>query len=97
MPFVLQHAESNQIFSCSLINGYDLPYYGVKSWEDEDTANAELPSFLIAQHIDMDNPWKLIELEEHILKLCNVKAKNDSHYLIFLDASGRPYATRDSS
>lgn len=93
MPFVLQHTETHQIYSCSLINGYDLPYYGVKSWENEDMANAELSSFLDAQRFELDNLWKLIEIDEHVLKMCNVKARNDSRYLIFLDENGRPYAT----
>ena len=91
LPFVLHHTATQQIYACSLRNGYDLIYYGVKYWEDEEAATTELPDFL-ASHDTLDaGTWSLLEIDEQILKLCNVKLKNNPKYSCFLGADSRPY------
>ena len=91
MPFILHHAATQQIYACQLRNGYDLVYYGVKYWEDEEAALAELPTFLASQESLNAEAWSLLEVEEQVLKLCNVKLKNNPKYICFLGAEGRPY------
>ncbi|WP_314588692.1 hypothetical protein [Paenibacillus terrigena] len=92
MPFVLHHTATHQIYACLLRNGYDLIYYGVKYWEDEEAAKAELPDFLASHDILDADTWSLLEVDEQVLKLCNVKLKNSPKYICFLGAEGRPYA-----
>lgn len=91
MPYVLQHNTSRQIYACLLRNGYDLIYYGVKVWEDEDAAVQQLPEFLASQPSLDQDAWTLLDLDEHLLKLCNVKLKNDPRYRCYLGEDGRPY------
>jgi translation initiation factor 2 alpha subunit (eIF-2alpha) len=76
MPFVLQHTGTSQIYTCRLINQYQLEYYGTKFWESEKEAQ-EYPAFLAERGIEDAALWKLIEISEQQLKLCNVKLKND--------------------
>jgi len=92
VPFVLHHSTTQQIYACLLRNGYDLIYYGVKYWEDEEAAAAELPGFLTSHDIRDAGAWTLYEVDEQLLKLCNVKLKNNPNRICYLDAEGRPYA-----
>ncbi|WP_152394427.1 hypothetical protein [Paenibacillus guangzhouensis] len=91
MPYVLHHTATGQIYACLLRNGYDLVYYGVKYWEDEEAASTELPAFHASQELLATEAWSLLEIEEQVLKLCNVKLKNNPKYICFLDTEGRPY------
>jgi hypothetical protein len=76
MPFVLQHSVTSEIYTCRLVNHYDLPYYGTKFWSSEEEAQA-YPAFLKEQGIVDASLWKLVEISEQQLKVCNVKLKND--------------------
>lgn len=76
MPFVLQHSVTMQLYTCKLINHYDLEYYGTKFWSNAEEAQ-EYPAFLKEQGIDDASFWNLIEISEQQLKVCNVKLKND--------------------
>ncbi|WP_144028999.1 hypothetical protein [Paenibacillus rigui] len=77
MPLVLKHKITNQIYTCMLVNNYQLAYYGTKYWEGREEAEQQLNSFLASQGIEDMQAWGLLELSENQLKLCNVKLKND--------------------
>ncbi|WP_165971962.1 hypothetical protein [Paenibacillus piri] len=89
MPYVLKHNLTSQIYTCTLINGYRLPYYGTKYWDDEDTAAAEALPFLLAQSVDNGEAWEPLELTENQLKMCNVKLKNDPQLSLYWDDENR--------
>ena len=82
MPFVLKHDKTSQIFTCTLINSYELAYYGTKFWDDEEEARAAYSDFLRSQGVLEIGDWQLMELSDHDLKLCNVKLKNDPRLIL---------------
>ena len=88
MPFVLKHAASSELFACMLVNRYELPYYGVKDWEDEAAARSDKEPFLAAREADDPAAWDVVELEEMKLKMANVKLKNDPANRLYMDDSG---------
>lgn len=83
MPFVLLHKQSSEIYTCPLINLYNFPYYGTKAWEDRDEAENEYSAFLSERGTAPVSDWDLFELEEHKLKLCNVKLNNNPKKRLF--------------
>ncbi len=85
MPFVLKHDKTSQIFTCMLINNYQLAYYGTKFWEDEDEARSAYSDFLRSQAVNDIERWQLFELSDNELKLCNVKLKNDPRLSLLWD------------
>jgi hypothetical protein len=90
MYIVLKHKETGEIFSCSQKNIYDFMYHGVKSWEDEDTAAAELETVLAEHGCDDPWNWEVYDLkEEHTLKMCNVKLANNPAKRIYMRDDGR--------
>lgn len=88
MPYVLKHERTSELFACKLINRYDLPYYGVKDWEDEATAESDRGPFLAARQAEDADAWRVVEIEEMKLKMANVKLKNDPSNRVFLDDDG---------
>lgn len=88
MPFALKHAASSELFACMLVNRYELPYYGVKDWDDGQAAEDAKVSFLAAQGVEQTAEWDVVELEEMKLKMANVKLKNDPSNRIFIDGNG---------
>lgn len=82
MPYVLRHAQTNQLFTCMLVNRYDLPYYGTKYWESTEELHG-YPDFLRDRGVTDPEFWGPMELTDEQLKLCNVKLKNDPRYLLF--------------
>ncbi|TMV48464.1 hypothetical protein FE783_18285 [Paenibacillus mesophilus] len=88
MPFVLKHRASSELFACGLVNRYELPYYGVKDWDDEAAALGERESFLAAREVGDPADWDVVELEEMKLKMANVKLRNDPANRLFLDDGG---------
>lgn len=95
MAYVLKHKETSEIFSCTLINVYDLPYHGVKTWEDSAAAASELGQITAAAGHDQPSLWEVMQLEENRLKLCNVKLNNDANRRVFLLSDGRLEARSD--
>ncbi|NDI35552.1 hypothetical protein [Chengkuizengella sediminis] len=92
MPFVLKHRESSQIFTCNLINIYQLPYYGTKFWDTFKEAEEEAPTFLEQHQVNDSELWKVLEASEQKLKVFNVKLNNNSSNLLFIDEkSNSPY------
>lgn len=96
MPFVLKHQKTAEIFACRLINHYDLPYFGVKYWDDPKQAEEEAADFLKGQGAQEPDAWEVLEVEEHRVKLFNVKLANDENRKIFLDGEGRITVSRHS-
>ncbi|MFM9327454.1 hypothetical protein [Paenibacillus mesotrionivorans] len=97
MYYVLKHKETGEIFSCSQKNIYDFMYHGVKSWEDEDTAAAEMASVLAGQGYDEPEKWEVFDLEEeHTLKMCNVKLANNPAKRLYMREDGRLEARSDT-
>lgn len=76
MPFVLKHKQSSFIYTGMLVNNYKIAFYGVKFWEDPAEAERDAPEFLAGEQLDAAH-WELIEVEEHTLKLMNVKLANN--------------------
>ena len=93
MPYVLRNRETNEIYTCTLINNYDLPYYGTKYWDNHEEAVQERDSFLAAAQVISLPLWDIHEVEEHQVKLFNVKLKNNPQRKLFLDAEGRTSIT----
>lgn len=88
MPYVLKHEASSELFACGLVNRYELPYYGVKDWDDETAALGEREAFLSAREVADPEHWAVFELEERKLKMANVKLRNDPVNRVFLDDDG---------
>lgn len=88
MPYVLKHAASSELFACMLVNRYELPYFGVKDWEDEAAALQDKETFLSAQGEEDPAAWDVVELEERKLKLANVRLKNDPSNRLFVEDGG---------
>lgn len=89
MPYVLQHTQTLQLFTCHLVNHYQLVYYGVKYWETSEEAEQKFETFLQQQGIDNVKLWHVIEIEEGQMKICNVKLKNNSDHVIYWTAEGK--------
>ena len=83
MPFMVLDRNTNQIYTCKLINKYELSYYGIKYWEDEKTAEIEVKNFLLDQHVEHFDTWEVTEIDESLMKLGNVKLKNNPKYQLF--------------
>jgi hypothetical protein len=80
MPYILQHNTSLQIYSCMLINKYELAYYGIKYWDQLELAIAQYQKFLVEQGaVELDS-WSIVEMDEDKMKIGNVKLKNDPTY-----------------
>jgi hypothetical protein len=96
MPYVLKHRETSQIYTCMLVNHYELAYYGVKFWSDEAEAAAreEAAAWLAAKGVADADAWDVVRMDEATMKLGNVKLKNDPANELFLNAEGRPVAER---
>lgn len=88
MPYVLKHKQTGEIYSCTLINIYDIPYHGAKSWEDAETAEEQYAGFLHERNEDA-NAWRLSEVEDSRMKMFNVKLNNDPNRRLFMDQDGR--------
>jgi hypothetical protein len=89
LPFVLKHNESSRLFTCTLVNGYKLAYYGTKYWDFEDDAVSGLQPFLESQQVEDIEAWGLLELSENQLKMCNVKLKNDPRLSLYWDEASQ--------
>ncbi len=91
MPFILKHRESDEVFTTTLKNIYNLYYYGTKYWDDGEEAEQERESFLDEMNAANKHDWELIEVDERLLKLCNVKLANNPSLKLLLDEQGKPY------
>lgn len=89
MPYILRNTMTNEIYACTLINMYDIPYYGAKFWDDLETAQAQKDTFLRDQNAPSPIDWELYEAEEHTLKLLNVKLANKPSRKVFIEADGQ--------
>lgn len=85
MPFLLRRKENGEIFACTLVNVYQIPYYGAKFWEDEEQAYEEYSAWLVERNEDPD-AWEITQAEERQIKLFNVKLNNNPSRKIFLNA-----------
>jgi hypothetical protein len=94
MPYVLKQRETSQIFTCMLVNNYQLEYYGVKYWAEEEAAREEAAAFLSAQGVADPSVWDVVRLDESAIKLGNVKLKNDPANRLYLDEASRPVARK---
>jgi hypothetical protein len=72
-----------------LTNSYNLTYYGTKYWEWEEEAVEQLDQYLVGQGEEAPEEWAAFEVEEGVLKRYNVKLKNDSKLLLFVDGAGQ--------
>lgn len=96
MPYVMKNKESNEVFACTLINRYDYEYYGVKAWEDEQTAAEEYASFLLERGFDDIWLWEIAAIDEQQLRLGNVKLNNDPHKRLIWNEQGKWTVVRTS-
>jgi hypothetical protein len=89
MPFILKNKQTSEIFTCHLINNYQIPFFGTKFWDNPYTAQKEYITFLETHQVVQTEEWELIEVEEHQLKLFNVKLNNNPTKSLFLDENGK--------
>lgn len=89
MPIVLQHRETEQIYTCTLVNHYGLAYYGVKFWEEWEEAQATAPVIIETLSNGEPNLWQLIEMEENEMKICNVRLRNSTQYQLYWSSQSR--------
>jgi hypothetical protein len=94
LPFVLQHKDTSQVYTCMLVNHYRLEYYGVKFWEDKDEAEQDRVPFLQEKGVPDPESWRVAEMEEGQMKISNVKLKNDPGYILHWKENERPTATK---
>jgi hypothetical protein len=94
LPFVLQHKNTSQVYTCMLVNHYRLEYYGVKFWEDEEEAERDRVLFLQEKGVSDLESWRVAEMEESQMKISNVKLKNDPGYILHWKENERPVATK---
>jgi hypothetical protein len=89
MPFILKHAETSEVFTCPLINNYDIPFFGTQFWDHLSQAEQEKEAFLQSRLVENPEKWELLEIEEHQLKMFNVKLNNNPVKSLFLDDQGK--------
>lgn len=90
MPFVLKNRNTSEIYACEMLNNYQIPYYGIKSWAWKDEAEEEIAAFLSSQEVKEIEDWVLLEIEDNKLKIFNVKLKNDPLRKLYLGDDGKP-------
>jgi hypothetical protein len=83
LPFVIQNTHTLQLYTCLLVNHYQLVYYGVKYWEILDGADQQARAFLQEKGVSDIESWNVIEIEEGQMKICNVKLKNDPQNVVY--------------
>lgn len=88
MSFVMKNKHTAQLFSCELINIYELSYIGVKAWETREEAESEWEAFLLVHDIQPSSDWELLELTEHQMKMCNVKLANNPRRRVYMSEQG---------
>lgn len=88
MPFVLKHAKTGQIYTCMLVNHYELAYYGTKYWDSGDAAEEQLNLFLQEQSVQDAEVWAVVEISEQQMKVFNVKLRNDPRNQLFVGEDG---------
>jgi len=89
MPFALKNKATSELFSCTLLNVYDLPYHGVKLWGDREAAEAEAEAFLAEKGVEAPADWEIVSLDENQAKLCNVRLNNNPSRRVYLTEEGR--------
>ncbi|WP_166244532.1 hypothetical protein [Paenibacillus turpanensis] len=89
MAFVLKHKESGQIAAAVQKNSYDLGYYGVGWWHSEEEAAEAKERFLQSAGCSDPESWLFEQVDEHKLKMFNVKLKNDPQRKVFLTEAGQ--------
>lgn len=97
MPFILLHAPSSRVFTCKLVNHYDLEYYGVAFWDDRESASQQFEHMLTTHGVSNPEGWTVKEIDESVMKLCNVKLKNDPANRLYLDEESKPVIQREGS
>lgn len=95
MPYALKNKKTSELFSCTLLNVYDLPYHGVKLWEESAAAEAEARAFLAERGVEDPEEWEIVSLDENRAKLCNVKLNNNPKKRVFLADDGSIQAQWD--
>lgn len=91
MYYVLKHRTTSQIATGTLINVYDLPYYGTKFWLSKEEAEAEYEDYL-QQNGEDASQWEIMAVEEMTLKLFNVKLQNNASLRLYINEQGKAIA-----
>lgn len=89
MPFILKLKPTSEIFTCHLINNYNISFFGTKFWDNPYEAQKEYITFLETHQVVQTEDWELIEVDEHQLKLFNVKLGNNPAKSLFLGEDGK--------
>ncbi|MCZ8515994.1 hypothetical protein O9H85_27055 [Paenibacillus filicis] len=88
MPYLLRQTQTGEILACVQRNIYRLDYYGVKWWEREEEAEAAREDTLAELGYEDAYLWRPLHVEEHRLKLCNVKLKNNPDLVLYMNREG---------
>ena len=91
MPFVLRHRDSQEIATATLINNYNIPYWGAKVWESMADAELEKADFLNSIEVNdaEHDTWEFVEVEESKVKMMNVKLNNQSNRRVHMNEQGQ--------
>lgn len=82
MSYIVRHRETMEVLTGVFKNSYDLPYYGVRFWDDEDEAKTAAAEWLA-------DGWEIIGIPEAKHKIINVKLNNDPTVRVTYDNDGR--------
>ena len=96
MPFVLRNSKTTEVLTTTLINIYAITYHGAKYWDMREDAEREYVELLAQKQIPHPEDWEVIEIEDHQLKVFNVKLKNNPKRKLFVDADGNASATEQA-
>jgi hypothetical protein len=82
MPYVMKHSNTGTLLASVQRNGYKLAYYGIVLWERAPTTTQMLEALAEAGLTSEDaagniKDWEPLELNEHEIKMANVKLRND--------------------
>ncbi|WP_276357961.1 hypothetical protein [Cohnella caldifontis] len=84
MPYALRNTATGELLAYPQINGYRLPYYGVRLWNETPDDAGVREALSDAGSADLPDDWHPVELTEHQAKMANVKLRNDPRRRIFL-------------
>jgi hypothetical protein len=77
MPYALRNTGSGELLACPQLNGYRLPYYGIRLWNEPPDEDAIREALTEAERADSPDIWTPALLSEHMAKMANVKLRND--------------------
>lgn len=85
MPYIYRHAQTGLILTTTLVNHYDLEYYGTQFWGTREAAVAAGETALSNHHYANPKDWQVLEVDEQLMKIINVRLRNDASLRLLLE------------